>query len=100
MATSLAFISSGKLFVCKDGGKPQAVDSQFAVEMEARQEKARRRHAWKGDDSEGMGGMPGAVVWGKQAMVRVEPLRVECSAVARGPTPGEVTFALQVGDVG
>ena len=100
MATSLAFISAGKLFVWKEGSQPQPVSSQFAHEMEERQEKARRRHGWKGDSDELVGGMPGAAVWGKQGLVHVDPLRVECSAVARGPQPGEVTFALQIGDVG
>src|SRR5688572_8545936 len=68
--------------------------------MEDRQEKARRRHAWKGESDETLNGIPGAAVWGKQGLVHAQPLRVDFSAVARGAQPGEVTFALQVGELG
>lgn len=100
MATSFAFISGGVLYVSREGAKPQEVDSQFAREIEERREKARRRHGWKGESDEAVNGIPGAAVWGKQALANAEPLRVECSAVTRGMRPGELTFAVQVGDVG
>jgi hypothetical protein len=100
MATSFAFISAGQLFVAHEGKAPRAITSQFAREMEERQEKARRRHAWKGESDEAMNGIPGAAVWGKQALANAEPLRVQWSAISRGLQPGEVTFAMQVGELG
>lgn len=99
MATSFAFISGGALHVSVRGEKPQLVDSQFAREVEERREKARRRHAWKTEGDERPDGVPGAAIWGKQAADST-PLRVEYSAIARGIRAGEVTFALQIGDVG
>jgi hypothetical protein len=100
VATSFAFISAGRLFVVEPGVAPREVECQFAREMEERQSKARRRHGWKGESDDAVSGLPGAAVWGKQALANAQPLRVECSAVARGANAGELTFALQVGELG
>ena len=100
MASSFAFISAGQLHVCEEGGTPRLIDSRFAREMEERQEQARRRHGWKGESDELIAGIPGAAVWGKQGLANAGPLQVSCSAIARGPGADEVSFALQVGQLG
>lgn len=100
MPPPFAFISAGKLHVCEDGQPLHVVESRFAREMEERQEAARRRHGWKTESDERVSGMPGAAVWGKQAIAYAEPLQVECSAVTRGPQPRELTFAVRVGELG
>lgn len=100
MSTSIAFISAGKLHVSVGGKPPRTIESQFAREMEERMEKARRRHGWKGDSDERVSNLPGAAVWGKQALANAETVRVECSAIARGPNADEVTFALRLGELG
>lgn len=100
MASALAFISAGKLLVHDETGALRTIESRFAQELEERHDAARRRHAWKAESDERVAGMPGAAVWGKQAIVYAEPVRVQWSSVTRGAGAGEVTFALQIGDLG
>lgn len=99
MATTFAFISGGQLYVSNGQKELRAIESQYAREMTERQEQARRRHGWKGESDERIG-IPGAGVWGKQALANAEAMRAECCAIARGPNDGEVTFALRLGEIG
>jgi hypothetical protein len=100
MPPTFAFISGSKLFV-HDGAPPlKEMGSRFARDIEERQAAARQRHAWKTESDERVAGLPGAAVWGKQAIAHGDVSRVEWSAVTRGPTSREVTFAIRVGDVG
>jgi hypothetical protein len=100
MASSFAFISTGKLLVHDGSPALRTVESRFAREMEERHSAARQRHGWKAESDERVSGMPGAAVWGKQAIAHSEATRVEWTAVTRGPAAREITFALRVGDLG
>lgn len=100
MASSFAFISAGKLFVHDGSASPRTIESRFAQEMEERQAAARQRHGWKAESDDRVSGMPGAAVWGKQAIAHTEQARLEWSAVTRGAGPGEVTFAIKIGELG
>lgn len=99
---SFAFISQGRLFIKQGDGPARLVESRFAQEMSDREARSRQRNQWKAKSAgwnvraDGGMGLPG--MFG--GMTEPETRRVNITAVARCPAPGEVLYVLDTDTVG
>jgi hypothetical protein len=93
-----AFISSGKLLVAGGAAAPTEIESKFAQDAAERDEKARRRHGWKGGADQG-DFLPRNMIWGKQ-MAANRSGTLQFSAVSAGALPDQIFYTLSGAEIG
>jgi hypothetical protein len=104
MSNSVAFLAEGKLFLRDSAANAESrlIESPFVQQQLDRAAQQRQRNEWKGDNQMLWGGMSGpGLLSGRVAPVADGDARkVRMTALAAGPEPGQVIYALQSGSVG
>jgi len=95
----VAWIASGKLYVRRQDGTVDEIESDFARSSLEREARHAQAHAWKGRSGVwGEMGIqpPGAAPWDAQESRRT----IRFMAIARGDSPNEIYYILDLGPVG
>jgi hypothetical protein len=88
----LAFVAGGRLHVTDEQGAPRLLASAYADTVRDRAQEIHRRHAWKGEGSQG--GF-GSIAWGRQP---TGPPSVDArvTGLSRAPVAGHLLYSLEV----
>jgi hypothetical protein len=88
----LAFVAGGRLHVTDEQGTPRLLGSAYADTVRERAQEIHRRHAWKGEGSQG--GF-GSLAWGRQP---TGPPSVDArvTGLSRAPVAGQLLYSLEV----
>jgi hypothetical protein len=87
-----AFVSGGRLHVSLGGAAPRPFDSTFADNVRDRSHQIHKRHAWKGEGSQG--GF-GALAWGRQP-TGPPAVSSRVTGVTRGANGADIVYALEI----
>ncbi len=98
---TIAYIARHKLHVCDASEKPREIESDFGRQFLERQMRDIEQHGWKGRSGvwAGMGMAPPSLAQWQEAggPTLVQPKTI---ALSRGPQPGQLLYALDLGNVG
>lgn len=96
---AIAYLAQGRLFVRKPRGTVREIESAFGQQVRERQERNRELHGWKSASG----------VWGSMGMAAPSISQWEATqarravrfqSVARGKSPAEIYYTLDLGSVG
>ncbi len=96
MTPTIAFLSGGRLFLCRPGSRPEQVESLFGQDLLDEQTRIRERHEWKARTDPGR--MMGGAMWPNTPDAGARPIRISSAAPAF--QAGEWLYALDMGEVG
>ena len=96
---NFAYITQGKLFVKNVDKRKELIESEFGNRIIETATQINKKHEWK---TQGRGAqfMGGAGPWGGAAMTDIESMRIHISAICRGRSNDEITYALDTDDIG
>jgi hypothetical protein len=94
---SVAYLARGKLHVRSGGSRAFTIESQFGQQLRDRAVRLQRKNAWK---TTGRGSQFAGALLAGAAARDPAAMRIAMTAVARGPSSGELLYVLDTNEVG
>ncbi len=95
--STIAFLAGGQLYLRKDDGEPELVESKFVKEYRERAASLQRKNDWKRQGS-GAAFMGMGPTWYDENALSALPAHF--TGVAPGPRPNTLVYAISTGAVG